>query len=120
MQKESVFVGHMIFRKQVLRASHADRIRRERCGCSALHSVPAINKLPRLAALKELDQIALLIWQQTEVETGAVVVSHIQERRETAVVEEAALRPRPEAAELRRNQGAADRSRRPTIGLEGA
>jgi len=27
------------------RASHADRIRRERCGCSALRSVPAINDL---------------------------------------------------------------------------
>ena len=25
MQKENVFVAHMIFRKQVLRASHADR-----------------------------------------------------------------------------------------------
>jgi hypothetical protein len=48
MQKENVFVGHMIFRKQVLRTSHADRIRRERCGCSALRSVPAINNLPRL------------------------------------------------------------------------
>jgi len=46
MQKENVFVGHMIFRKQVLRASHADRINRERCGCSALRSVPAINDLP--------------------------------------------------------------------------
>jgi len=40
------------------RASHADRIRRERCGGSALRSVPAIND--RLAALEELDQIALL------------------------------------------------------------
>jgi hypothetical protein len=27
MKKENVFVGHMIFRKQVLRTSHADRIR---------------------------------------------------------------------------------------------
>ena len=27
------------------RASHADRIRRERCGCSALRSVPAFNDL---------------------------------------------------------------------------
>jgi hypothetical protein len=41
-----VYVGHMIFRKQVLRASHADGIRRERRGCSALRSVPAINDLP--------------------------------------------------------------------------
>jgi hypothetical protein len=46
MQKENGFVGDMIFRTQVLRVSHADRIRRERCGCSALHSVPAINDLP--------------------------------------------------------------------------
>ena len=46
MQKENGFVGHMIFRKQVLRANHADRIRRERCGCRALRSVPAINNLP--------------------------------------------------------------------------
>jgi hypothetical protein len=47
MPKENVFVGHMIFRKQVLRTSHADRIRREHCGCSALRSVPAINNLLR-------------------------------------------------------------------------
>jgi hypothetical protein len=46
MPKENVFVGHMIFRKQVLRTGHADRIRRKRCGCSALRSVPAINNLP--------------------------------------------------------------------------
>ena len=46
MPKENVFVGHMIFRKQVLRASHAHGIRRERCGCSALRSVPAINNFP--------------------------------------------------------------------------
>jgi hypothetical protein len=46
MQKENGFVGHTIFRKQVLRASHADRIRREHCVCSALRSVPAINDLP--------------------------------------------------------------------------
>jgi hypothetical protein len=39
-------VRHTIFRTQVLRTSHADRIRRERCGCSALRSVPAINNLP--------------------------------------------------------------------------
>src|SRR5688572_2835935 len=80
---------------------------------------PPSTTLTRLAALDELDQIALLTWQQTEGETGVVVVDHIQERRETAVVEEAALRPRPQAAELRRNQGAADRPRRPTVGLEG-
>ena len=91
MQQENGFVGHTIFRKQVLRASHADRIRRERRVCSALRSVLAINDLPRLAALEELDQIALLTWQQTEVETGVVVVGHTQERRETAVVEEATL-----------------------------
>ena len=45
MPKENVFVGHMISRKQVLRTGHADRIRRKRCGCSALRSVPAINDL---------------------------------------------------------------------------
>jgi hypothetical protein len=60
MQKENGFVGHMILWKQVRRASHADGIRRERCGCIALRSVPTINDLPRLAALEELDQIALL------------------------------------------------------------
>jgi hypothetical protein len=43
MQKEDGFVGHMIFRKQVRRASHADRIRRERGECSALRSVPLTN-----------------------------------------------------------------------------
>jgi hypothetical protein len=37
--------GSVIFWKQVLRASHADRIKRERCGCIALRSVPAINDL---------------------------------------------------------------------------
>jgi len=73
----------------------------------------------RLAAIEELDQIALLTLRETEVEAGIVVVGDIQERRETAVVKEAALRPRPEAAELRRNQGAADSPRRPTVGLEG-
>ena len=46
MPKKNVFLGHMIFRKQVLRTGHADRIRRERCRCSALLSVPAINNLP--------------------------------------------------------------------------
>ena len=78
MPKENVFVGHMISRKQVLRTGHADRIRRERCGCSALRGVPAIHNFPRLAAFEELDQIALLILVQSEVETGAVVIGHIQ------------------------------------------
>ena len=118
MQKDDGFVGHMIFRKQVLRASHADRIRRVRLAY-AVRCAGSINELPRLAALDELDQIALLTWRQTEFETGVVMVDHIQERRETTVVEEAALRPRPEATELRRNHGAADRPRRPTVGLEG-
>ena len=86
----------------MLRTGHADRIRPEPCGCGALRGLPAINNLPCLAALEELDQIALLIWQQTEVETRVVVVGHIQERRETAVVEEAALRSRPERSEERR------------------
>ena len=53
-------------------------IRRERYGCTGLRSIPAIHNLPRLAALEELDQIALLICVQSEVETGAVVVGHIQ------------------------------------------
>ena len=53
-------VTSVIFRKQVLRASRADRIERERCGCIALRSVPAINDLTRLAALEKLDQIALI------------------------------------------------------------
>jgi hypothetical protein len=45
MQKENGFVGHMIFWQQVLGASYVDRIRRKRCGCIALRSVPAINDL---------------------------------------------------------------------------
>lgn len=102
--------------------------RRKGLGGNAAHTelcnVPANRRPSRLAALEELDQIAPLIWRQAEVETGVVVVDHIPERRKTTVVEEAALRPRPETAELRRNHGAADRPvrnrpTRPTIGLEG-
>jgi hypothetical protein len=41
----------VIFWKQVLRASHAaDRSKRERCGCIALRSVPAINDLPPIGS----------------------------------------------------------------------
>jgi len=43
---EGKFRVHTIFRKQALRASHADRIKRERCVCGARRSVPAINGLP--------------------------------------------------------------------------
>jgi hypothetical protein len=82
-------------------------------------SVPAINDLLGLTALEELDHIPLVAFRQTEVETGVVVVDHIEERREAAVVEEATLRPRPEAIELWRDQGAADRPGRSTVGLEG-
>jgi hypothetical protein len=45
MQKENGCGGHMIFWQQVLGASYVDRIRRKRCGCIALRSVPAINDL---------------------------------------------------------------------------
>jgi len=90
MQKGKVFVGHMIFRKQVLgratrTGSGGNAADAERCA-----AFPPSTPL-RLAALEELDQIALLTWRQTEAETGVVVVGHIQERRETAVVEEATL-----------------------------
>jgi hypothetical protein len=40
------FAGHMIFRKQVLRANHADRIRRERTDAARCAAFPAINDLP--------------------------------------------------------------------------
>jgi hypothetical protein len=43
LQKENVFVGHMIFWKQVLKTSHADRIRRERCGFTTPRSVLATD-----------------------------------------------------------------------------
>ena len=112
--------GFLLFQKhrpppwtqQVAQAGCGDKIRRERCGRSALRSVPAINNFPRLAALEELDQIALLTLQQTEVETGVVVVGHIQERRERPLWKKPRF-DRAQRPEQRCNQGAADRPRRP-------
>jgi hypothetical protein len=118
-QKESGFVGRMMFRSRcsaraTLTGSGGNAANAARCA-----AFPSSTTFSCLTTLEEFDQIALLNWRQIEIETGVVMVDHLQERRKTAVVEKAALRPRPEAAELRRNQHPRVQPPRPAVGLEG-
>src|SRR5579864_1819262 len=117
----AVLLSHCYWRSAARRRpSQRGRVTRTGSVGNAARAAQRSRQRPHyLEALEEFDQVALLSWPQTEVEAGIVVADHIQECRETAVVEEAALRPSPEAFELRRDHGAADRPLRSTVGLEG-
>src|SRR5204863_1841483 len=61
-----------------------------------------VERGPRSKRLQVLDQIALLRVRQTELQERVVVLDDVAQRGEAAVVIEAALRTRVEAAQRRR------------------
>src|SRR4051812_41096149 len=78
-----------------------------KCGLTPKSESPLRSK--RLQVLRE---IVLLATRQPQREVLVVVVDHIGERREAAVVIEAALHVRPEAAQRRRTVAPVRRARR--------